>query len=749
MAKVDPTVRDHLEWLGYVQPTGLVVSPFALTEAGVVVARSDAEGQRLLRAAVVERALGDGEPEPVIDDFCGFARSVLDWSLSAKHYAGTPDAPIPPELAVELPDGTRLAPDLAVGGGPDGSWQLLVRISDPGTDPDAVRRTGDGLEMSEHQRLERLLRATGTTAGLLCTGRALRLIAAPAGETSGWLDFRVADMHQTAGRVICSALRKLLGQQRMLTGSPEQRLGALLLRSRRYQNRVSDQLAQQVLHALYELLRGFQAADDASGGELLGGPLFEDRDEIYRGLLTVTLRLVFLLYAEERGMLPDSEAFTRGYSLAALYERLREDAARYPDTMGARYGAWAQLLVLFRVVHDGARFPALSMPARRGVLFDPNRFGFLEGRRTDSPQSGERIVSPRVPDATVFRVLDKLLVLGGERISYRALDVEQIGSVYQTMMGFRLERTTGRSVAVKAKSRHGAPTSVSLDALLAVAPAGRVKRVKEQADRELTARQALAVKVATTVEDLHAALLAVIDREASPDLIAPDAMVLQPSDERRKSGSHYTPRELTQPIVRTTLEPLLKRLRTPGGRPPTPAAILDLKVCDPALGSGAFLVEACRQLAEALVEAWAVHGSRPALPVDEDELTLARRMIAQRCLYGVDRNPVALDLAKLSLWLVTLARDHPLTFVDHALRHGDALVGLSRRQIESFHWKPGGQVELAGIKTADAVDEVAKLRRAIREAGDDVPEAELRMLWEDAQAAAADARGYGDLVVLR
>ena len=84
MAKVDPTVRDHLEWLGYVQPTGLVVSPFALTEAGVVVARSDAEGQRLLRAAVVERALGDGEPEPVIDDFCGFARSVLDWSLSSK-----------------------------------------------------------------------------------------------------------------------------------------------------------------------------------------------------------------------------------------------------------------------------------------------------------------------------------------------------------------------------------------------------------------------------------------------------------------------------------------------------------------------------------------------------------------------------------------------------------------------------------------------------------------------------------------
>jgi hypothetical protein len=78
----------------------------------------------------------------------------------------------------------------------------------------------------------------------------------------------------------------------------------------------------------------------------------------------------------------------------------------------------------------------------------------------------------------------------------------------------------------------------------------------------------------------------------------------------------------------------------------------------------------------------------PAIPTDEDEVIFARRLIAQqRCLYGVDRNPVAVDLAKMSLWLVTLAREHALTFVDHALRHGDSLVGLSRRQLEAFHWK--------------------------------------------------------------
>ena len=154
-------------------------------------------------------------------------------------------------------------------------------------------------------------------------------------------------------------------------------------------------------------------------------------------------------------------------------------------------------------------------------------------------------------------------------------------------------------------------------------------------------------------------------------------MVLQPSEERRRSGSHYTPRALTEPIVRTTLEPILMRLRGDGDRTPLPEQILDLKVCDPAMGSGAFLVEACRQLGDALVEAWHRHDEVPEVPPDEDEVIYARRLIAQRCLYGVDRHAVAVDLAKVSLWLVTLARDHALTFVDHALRHGDSLVGLS------------------------------------------------------------------------
>ena len=87
---------------------------------------------------------------------------------------------------------------------------------------------------------------------------------------------------------------------------------------------------------------------DSSGGELLREPLSGDgdRNDIYRGLLSGILRLVFLLYAEERGMLPEDENFARYYSLTGLYQRRREDAALNPDTMDQRFGAWAQLLVL-------------------------------------------------------------------------------------------------------------------------------------------------------------------------------------------------------------------------------------------------------------------------------------------------------------------------------------------------------------------------------------------------------------------
>ena len=768
MAQPDPEIAAHLEWLGFVQPTGLVVSAAALARAGAVLPRRDAEGQRLLRDCAAERAFApDAAPRPYLPDFPAFARAVLGWSFAPQGYAGTDARPVPDELHVAPPDGgPPIRPDYAVAerDPPDGGapWQLLVQVLDAGRDLDRGRgrgadRSGAGagrFDEAPHGRMERLLRGAGAPAGLLCNGRTLRLVSAPRGESSGWMDFHTADLLPTAGRPLCAALRLLLGEQRLLALPRRQRLAALLADSRAWQNAVSERLAEQVLHALYELLRGLQAAHDASGGALLREILADDPDAVYRALLTVVLRLVFLLYAEERDLLPADETFRAHYALTGLYERLRADAALHPDTMDQRFGAWAQLLALFRMVHDGARAGGMRLPPRRGALFDPDRHRFLEGRpEGGARQIHERIEPPLVSDGAVHRVLEKLVVLGGERISYRALDVEHVGSVYETMMGFRLETAAGRSAAIRAAKPHGAPATVDLEALLREAPARRAKQLRDRTDRKLTDRVQRAVREAASVDALHAALDPVIDRRATPDLVPAGAMALQPSAERRRSGSHYTPRALTEPIVRTALEPVLARLRAgqdDAGRPPRPERILDLKICDPALGSGAFLVEACRQLGDALLESWRAHDAAPEIPPGENDVVFARREVARRCLYGVDRNPLALDLARLSLWLVTLAQDHPLTFLDHALRHGDSLVGLTRTQIEAFHWDGGAPAFQAGFETMrvrERLREAAALRRRIREAGEAMSDQERRLLWRDARDALDAAGVFGDLAL--
>ncbi len=745
-------VRAHLEWLGFIQPTGLVVSAHALEQAGATLNRRDVEGQRRIEECVRELVFKpDGEPEPYLPDFETFARTVLGWSFSPAGYAGTDAAPIPEELEVVLADyGETLRPDYAVrerdpeeGQSP---WQLLVSAVERGTDLERVVRRGAGLEASPHDRLERLLRATRVPAGVLFNGTVIRLVSAPRGESSGWMDFRVGDLRPVAGRPLCAALRLLLSQIRLLTGPRDHRLAGLLRASRKYQNVVSERLSEQVLHGLYELLRGFQSAHEESRGILLADELEQDPDDVYRALLTVMLRLVFLLYAEERGLLSEDAAFVDHYSVFGLFERLRADAGLHPDTMDDRYGAWAHLVVLFRMVHDGAESGSMRLPARRGDLFSPSRFPFLEGwHGSAAPQVTQAINPPLVPDGTIYRVLDKLLLLDGERISYRALDVEQIGSVYETMMGFRLETAKGLSVAIKSPKRSGASTTVNLDDLLEEPPPKRAKWVKDRTERKLTATVTRPVKAAASVTDLHAALAKVVDSAATPDLVPRGAMILQPSNERRRSGSHYTPRELTAPIVEETLKPILEL--SGGGGVPSASELLDLKVCDPAMGSGAFLVETCRHLAEWLVEAWKVHGGRPDVPEGEDELIFARRIVAQRCLYGVDRNPMAVDLAKMSLWLATLARDEPLTFVDHALRDGDSLVGLTRKQIAAFTWKRGFFQPQLGTRVDDAVDDADDWRQMIREADPAVSQVELEEMWCEAEAALDDVRFYGDLAV--
>ena len=346
MARLDPQIAAHLEWIGFVRPTGLVVSAPALVKAGALLNRRDSEGQQLLRGCVEERGRGRdvagaaAEPEPRLPDFRAFASSVLDWNFSPAGYAGTEEAPIPPDLEAVLSEGGEvLRPDFAVrvdpmrevsaarpesavresaaGYGPAtsldtatglgaereraaasgaSSWQLLVRVCEPDEDFDHVTRgrsrASGGLEASPHGRMERLLRNTGVAAGLLFNGTALRLISAPRGESSGWLDFRVADMLPTAGRPISTAMRLLLGQTRLLSVPRPKRLAALLEDSRKYQNEVSvaPRRASATLPCMNSCGVSKLPTTPPEGRGCCESPLADSNpDEVYRGLLTVVL----------------------------------------------------------------------------------------------------------------------------------------------------------------------------------------------------------------------------------------------------------------------------------------------------------------------------------------------------------------------------------------------------------------------------------------------------------------------------
>jgi hypothetical protein len=678
----------HKEWLGLIQPVGLVVTARSLARAEATPDRAD--GTRL-QPILREMLDKDGG----LSDLRALMEQILEWDSQdlvaapegVEYYLENYGETLKPSYAVPNPD---FSPSPSQGEGQGvrvAEWLMLVQEVAAGTGLDD-KASSQGWEATAQQKFERLLRGQKIPMGLLTNGKELRLVYAPEGESSGHLTFPFAAMAEVAGRSLLSAFYMLLSSYRVFQANvmgDDRRLCKILENSRLSQNEVSERLADQVLDALWELLAGFQAADAAVNGKILtplslagrgaGGEGNEEgaMQHIYGGLVTVLMRLVFLLYAEERDVMPDDAMYQGNYAVTGLYDRLRDDASNYPDTMEQRFGAWAWLLSLFRLVYDGGGATEDYLPARHGQLFDPDVYPFLEGH-------GEGV--PRVSDGRIFRVLDKLLILEGDRLSYRSLDVENIGSVYEGIMGYRVERAESVSLGVTSKpkgSKISTTVVVDMQALLAAKGSDRAGLLKTWANCEVTGNALKELKEAKTLEGIAAALGRKVSHRTQ-NLLAVGALYLQPTEERRRSGSHYTPRKLTEPIVRKTLEPIFAGL----GSAPTAAQVLSLKVCDLAMGSGAFLVEACRQLADAVVAAWERDGMPADLPKSEEPILIARRLVAQRCIYGVDKNLFAVNLAKLSLWLATLAKNYPFTFIDHALKCGDSLVGLTSREIGAF-----------------------------------------------------------------
>lgn len=736
----DGLLELHHAWRGMVQPTGLFLAPRVLADAGAAPTEPIIDTQSRLADLVV-----DG----VLRDPLSLFTEVLDWP-SGDVFTQDPAALDKHTLRRE--GGVTVAPSFALYDLDEHGLVALGMFVSPDTDLDTA--SDDPVwTATPQQRFDALLRDQKCAVGIITNQRVVRIVYAPAGEATAHASWNVADLLSVAGRPLLAALHMCLNTGRLLTLEAEQRLPALLARSREFQNTVSTRLQGQVLDALQELLDGLQRADRITDGRLLSHwrGSDDDRQTIYHGLVTALLRMVFVLFAEERRLLPlDAKLYRASYALTDLHARLLEDHHRLGARLDARYGAWARVIALFRLLHEGLdarRVPdGFYIPARRGEFFDPDRFAFLEGRAPGARPDGP-LELPKISDGAVFRVLDKLLVLDGERLKYSDLAVEQIGSVYEGIMGYTLELAEGRALRIRLDRKSGSlDVVVDLQRFADLSRKDFSKHLTEGLELKLSDATLKAIAKCEREDDV-AAVLSQQKSFKNTTAIERGWMYLQPGEERRRSGSHYTPRALTQPIVERTLAPVLSAL----GESPTPDEILSLRVCDPAMGSGAFLVEVCRQLAVRLEEAWKRHDAVPSVPPDEDLHLHARRRVAQRCLYGVDKNPLAVELARLSLWLETFARDHAFTFLDHCLRHGDSLVGLSLDQIASvsLDTRKGTQLDLVRKVVHDTLAKVRRLRGEIHTAGDgDPPDNEAqRSLWREAQNALLEARTVGDLVV--
>jgi hypothetical protein len=655
---------------------------------------------------------------------------------------------IPDTLRATVPEyGETLRPTHMVRDPADGKPRMLVAAYPPGRSLD--RPVLDKRwKASPATRMTELLHATGIRVGLITNGEHWMLVDAPRDDTSGFTSWSAEMWFEE--RLTLRAFRSLLGAQRFFGVATSDTLDALLAESAQSQQEVTDQLGYQVRRAVEVLVSALDRADQDHGRKLLAGV---PETEIYESALTVMMRLVFLFCAEERELLLLGDpAFDQHYAVSPLREQLRQAADQHgEEVLERRHDAWCRLLATFRAVHGGVRHERMTIPPYGGQLFDPDRFPFLEGRMHGSTWRASTADPLPVSNRTVLHLLEALQLLqvkvpgGGaaeaRRLSFRALDIEQIGHVYEGLLDHTAKRATDVTLGLagsRAKTRDYEP-EVPLSRLESLSTKGRptlvdflveetrrsAKAIEKHLDRPLSPGEEQRLQVACGGGAQGEALLVRVrpfaglvrlDSFGCPIVIHAGSVYVTEGIDRRSTGTQYTPRSLTEPVVQHALEPLVYD-GTAEGKPRaewklrSARELLALAICDFACGSGAFLVQACRYLAARLLEAWeAIEHQNPGviritpdgglsqglpeerlIPKDPGErLTYAMRLVAQRCLYGVDVNPLAVEMAKLSMWLLTLAKEKPFTFLDHNVRCGDSLLGItSLDQLKRFSLAEG------------------------------------------------------------
>jgi hypothetical protein len=413
-------------------------------------------------------------------------------------------------------------------------------------------------------------------------------------------------------------------------------LDSALKDSQKYAARLGEELKDNVYEALRLLAEGLLKNPE-------NGLSAVDLEDIRTNTFVLIYRILFLLYAEDRGLLPmENPTYRDSYSLRRIASEIAKHLDNGRTFSPTAYRYWMALSDLFRIVNEGDAH--LGVPPYNGGLFDPEKHPLL--------------ARWKIGDQYLALAIDKLARAKAPGrtsrgpVSYRDLNIQHLGAIYEGLLEHRLAVASEDLAVIKDGSKE---IFVPLS--------------KAKGNRPLRTYRAGEVYLQTD------------------------------KGERKATGSYYTPNYIVEYIVQHTLGPLVEEKKeevTAAKRDLDEKIkhargydrevyqrereklesglinkILSIKVLDPAMGSGHFLVEAVDFLARALIEAL---GESPK-EVEEDVLRWARREVVERCIFGVDVNPLAVELAKLSLWLYTVAKDRPLSFLDHHLRVGNSLIG--------------------------------------------------------------------------
>jgi hypothetical protein len=452
-------------------------------------------------------------------------------------------------------------------------------------------------------------------------------------------------------------------------------LERVLAGSTSYAAELSDSLKSKVFDKIFRhLARGFIHYRKKELG--IQSETDESLTDIYNGTLTLLYRLLFILYAEDRDLLPVKETAYRHYSLARLKQRVAELRDKRSILTELSTDLWSDLETLSRIIDVGD--PKLNVPTYNGGLFSQK-----------NPKN-DFLKKNKVPDPWLAEALDYLTrEINNENdkpqfIDYSELEVRHLGSIYEGLLEFHLKIADVDKAVVKEKGR---------EIYKPISEVTNPKEIVKQGEIYLE-------------NDKH---------------------------ERKSTGSYYTPDYIVKYIVQNAVGPVLKEktdrveklftevesLRAAAKRATSTKRTLTLelnekkqqaskelfsiKILDPAMGSGHFLVETVDFISDHIIKFLTEHPDNPVLEkienlrgtilvdlkkngiqIDEQKLTptnLVRRMVMKRCIYGVDLNPMAVELAKLSLWLHSFTLGAPLSFLDHHLKCGNSLIGAKVAEV--------------------------------------------------------------------